>query len=50
MPRKVRLVAGPSMFSLARGTPNSSQIVMVVANAWVRSGESGAPRRRKSSK
>ena len=50
MPRKVRLVAGPSMFYLAGGISNSLQIAMVVANTWVHSGESAAPRRRKLSK
>ena len=48
MPRKVRLTAGPSTLSMARGTASSSHVAKVIAKALEHSGEPGAPRSRKS--
>ena len=49
MPRKDKSVAGPSVLSAANGSPNSSQVAMVVAKAWLHFTVPGAPMRRKSS-
>ena len=50
IPRNVREVTGPSVFSSAMGTPNTLQISRVVWRAWEQLLELGLPRSRKSSR
>ena len=50
IPRKVRVVVGPSVFSSAIGMPKSSQSCHVVCKASAQAGEPGGPMRRKSSR
>lgn len=44
MPRNVRLVDGPSIFSCTKGTPNSVQVAIVIARALEHSDDAGTPR------
>ena len=48
MPRKVRLIDGPSIFSRASGTPNSAQVAIVIVRALVHSEVFGAPQEQKN--
>ena len=50
IPRKVRVVVGPSVFPSAIGMPRSSQSCRVVCKAAAQAGEPGGPMRRKSSR
>ena len=50
MPKKVRVVAVPSVFSRATGNSSSLHSVSVVCSAWPQSGEPAGPRMRKSSR
>ena len=43
MPRKVKLIDGPSIFSWASGTPSSVQVAIVIVRALAHSEVFGAP-------
>ena len=50
IPRKVRVVVGPSVFSSAIGMPKSSHSYRVICKASAQVREPGGPMRRKSSR
>ena len=43
MPRKVRAVVGPSVFSVAMGTPRYAQTVRRISNRCWQMGDAGGP-------
>ena len=50
MPKKPKLVAGPSVLCIAMGIPKRPRSSVANFKAWAASGEFGAPRNRKSSR